>query len=126
MNNHLKALDAVLLYVQDPTASAKFYETLGFSIDATPSGMKLAKLGEFAIELMDMATAIFQQDVPREPKGAGVFLFVKVEDIDGYYQELIGQGLKPSSRPTDYPWGDREFAIKDPDGYKMVFYQAVK
>lgn len=24
--------------------------------------------------------------------------------------------------PRDWPWGNREFVLKDPDGYKLVFW----
>lgn len=125
MNKHLKALTAVLLYAKDPEASAEFYEKLGFDPGASTDGTRQVTLGTTTVTLVDRAKAKFQQDAYREPKGAGLFLMCKVEDIDGYHQELVGKGLKPSSAPRDWPWGNREFAIKDPDGYKIVFWQKV-
>lgn len=121
---HLKSLNAVLLYCHDPAASSEFYRLLGFVISSTPSGIILATINDFAVELLDQATAKFQQDTKLEPKGAGVFLYVEVVGIDDYYNELLEKGLKPSSTPTDQPWGEREFAIKDPDGYRIVFWQS--
>lgn len=32
-------------------------------------------------------------------------------------------GMKPSSEPRDWPWGRREFVLRDPDGYKLVFFK---
>ncbi len=123
MNRHLKALNAALLYVADLERSADFYRRLGFDLTAPKGGTQQAALGVAAVKLVDRAKAKFQQDAYREPKGVGVFLMFRVEDIDGYHRELVGQGLKPSGAPKDWPWGNREFAIKDPDGYRLVFWQ---
>jgi len=46
-----------------------------------------------------------------------------VDDADASYQEVVAKGIKPSSEPRDWPWGNREFVVRDPDGYKLVFFQ---
>ena len=58
-------------------------------------------------------------------KGAGLFLYFEVDDVDEYYEDLLSKGLKPSSEPRDWPWGNREFVIRDPDGYKLVFFHEI-
>ncbi len=121
----LKALNSVLLYCQDIRRSAEFYERLGFSIGPEHDGVVLATVGAFTIHLLDQSKAVFQQDAPRD-KGAGVFLRIEVSDIDQLHTEFLGKDLRPAGVPHDWPWGSREFAMKDPDGYRLVFWQLVK
>ncbi len=49
-----------------------------------------------------------------------------VENVDDYYKQLLDKGIKPSSEPKDWEWGNREFVVKDPDGYRLVFFNKVK
>jgi len=56
-------------------------------------------------------------------KGTGVFLYLSVDDVDGFHKGLLSKGLKPSSKPQDQPWGNREFILRDPDGYKLVIFK---
>lgn len=65
----------------------------------------------------------FQKEAHLDHKGSGVFLSIKVDDADASYQEVVAKGIKPSSEPRDWPWGNREFVVRDPDGYKLVFFQ---
>ena len=119
---HPSVLNSVILYVKKPQISAEFYRALGFTISPEKAAMIQASLGSMAFTLLDQAKAEFQQDTPREPKGAGVFFCIQTDDVDQFHGSLIAKGLKPSSSPRDWPWGNREFAIKDPDGYRLVFY----
>ena len=79
------------------------------------------------IEFVSIASAggEFQADAEAEPKGAGLYIAINVEDVDAYYQAALDAGLKPSSEPRDWPSGNsrREFVLCDPDGYKLVFFQ---
>ena len=59
-------------------------------------------------------------------KGLGIFTYVEVENVDEYYNSIIEKGIRTSSEPKDWPWGKREFAVKDPDGYKLIFFSAIK
>lgn len=58
-----------------------------------------------------------------DKKGAGHFLYIKVDDVDEFYEGLKEKGIKPSSKPRDWPWDNREFVIIDPDGYTLVFFK---
>ncbi|MDD5145234.1 MAG: VOC family protein [Candidatus Pacebacteria bacterium] len=79
-------------------------------------------MGDFELHCYDQSKVFFKQDVDRT-KGAGVFIYISVEDVDEKYSELMSKGLQPSGEPKDFDWGNREFAIKDPDGYKIIFYK---
>lgn len=119
----LKKLNSLLLYVSDVNASAKFYQDLGFTITKETQEMCIAKLGDFELHCHDQDSVRFKEESKIKPKGGGVFIYVAVENIDDYYKSLIDKGVNPSSKPRDWDWGNREFVIRDPDGYKIVFYQ---
>lgn len=119
----LKSLDSILLYVADPKKSAEFYRALGFEVTEAED-YSIAKLNWFTIRCQDKNKVKFTEESNVEPKGAGVYIYIQVENIDAYYKSLNAKNLKPSSEPRDWPWGNREFVIRDPDRYKLVFYQS--
>ncbi|MBM3257612.1 MAG: hypothetical protein FJZ05_00040 [Candidatus Nealsonbacteria bacterium] len=114
----------ILLYVSDLNKTASFYEKLGFKSTEKKDNYIVAKLGDFELHCYDQTKVFFKQDVDRF-KGAGVFIYILVDNVDEKYSELVTQGLNPSALPKDFEWGNREFVIKDPDGYKLVFYNKI-
>lgn len=48
--------------------------------------------------------------------GKGVYLTIEVEDVDAVYKELKQKNVKIIIDIRDEPWGDRHFAIQDPNG----------
>lgn len=48
--------------------------------------------------------------------GTGMYLTIEVEDVDQLYSEIMNKGVKIEIELRDEPWGDRHFAIKDPNG----------
>lgn len=119
----LKKLDSLLLYVTDTHKTAEFYRQLGFEVVKEEDNFTLARLGDFELHCHDRTEVTFRNESLVEPKGAGVYIYVNVENIDQHFQILKGKGLQPSSEPRNWPWGNREFVIRDPDGYKLVFYE---
>ncbi len=53
--------------------------------------------------------------------GSGFQLFIKAEDVDKIY-ERIKNKITIIDEIETKSWGDREFTLKDPDGYLMTFY----
>lgn len=118
----IQTIDGILFYVQDLAASSSFYEKLGARL--TPfDGVVMAQLENFTFHLVDEAKAHFAAEAKETPRGGGMFLYIKVEEIDNWYKKVCDLGLKPSSEPRDWPWGNREFVLRDPDGYKLAFYE---
>ena len=123
----IRSLDSILIFVSDLSASLDFYQKLGFGMEKHDS-VGLARLGDFVIHLVDEKHAsengpAFKQEAEIKPRGAGIYTYVHVERIDLFYKEIVKSGIKPSSEPKDWPWGNREFAVRDPDGYKYIFYE---
>ncbi len=48
--------------------------------------------------------------------GQGVFLTVEVPDVDAEYRRIRDLGVPIEVELRDEPWGDRHFAIVDPNG----------
>lgn len=48
--------------------------------------------------------------------GKGMYLTIEVDDVDETYRELKEKGAELVVDLRDEPWGDRHFAIRDPNG----------
>lgn len=58
--------------------------------------------------------------------GTGVYLTIEVDDVDKMYKEIKQKGIDIKIDIRDEPWGDRHFAITDPNGVNIdiVHYHA--
>jgi uncharacterized glyoxalase superfamily protein PhnB len=65
----------------------------------------------------------FNRDALASDKGRGMYLYIRVEDVDTLHASLPSKGITPYTAPRDWPWGNRECIVKDPDGYKLCFWQ---
>ena len=54
-----------------------------------------------------------------------VEIYLEVEDVDVYHDQLKKKGVKITSPLTDQWWGDRTFTVMDSFGYQIWFYQHV-
>ncbi|MEK7461280.1 MAG: VOC family protein [Patescibacteria group bacterium] len=123
-----QALNGLMLYVTDVANSLAHYEQLGFKIiqNQAPS-FGSVMLNGFLIQFQDKRNPDdpdFVKEAMAEPKGGGLFVYLQVEDVDSYFDIVSKRGIVPTTQPRDWPTGNREFVIRDPDGYKFVFYQA--
>lgn len=58
-----------------------------------------------------------QQPIFHKPfKGEGMYLTIEVEDVDALYAKVKESGTTIALDIRDEPWGDRHFAIVDPNG----------
>ncbi len=48
--------------------------------------------------------------------GAGVYLTIEVEDVDAVYRQIKTKNIPIKIDLRDEPWGDRHFAVADPNG----------
>lgn len=55
---------------------------------------------------------IFQSEF----SGKGVYLTIEVENVDEVYKQIREKGVQMEIEIRDEPWGDRHFAIVDPNG----------
>jgi catechol 2,3-dioxygenase-like lactoylglutathione lyase family enzyme len=125
----MKSVAGIVSYVKDTSKTAEFYEKLGFIFTKREPDHVSIRLNWFWIDFHPQDKEdkpAFQKEATTDPKGAGTFLYISVDHVDEFYEGLLAKGLKPSSEPRDWPWGNREFIIRDPDGYKLVFFQKLQ
>jgi catechol 2,3-dioxygenase-like lactoylglutathione lyase family enzyme len=122
----LKSAAGIVHYVKDMTKTSKFYKDLGFTVTQDDPDHLSVRLNWFWMDFHPQDKEDkpdFQKEANLDHKGGGLFLYISVDDVDAAYQELLDKGYKPSSEPKDWPWGNREFVIRDPDGYKLVLFK---
>lgn len=61
-------------------------------------------------------------------EGKGMFITLEVEDVDEEYKKLMKKDVKVEIPLCTEPWGDRHFAIMDPNGIgiDIVTHQPVQ
>jgi lactoylglutathione lyase len=59
------------------------------------------------------------------PIGGSLTLYFVVEDVDGLFTALRDKAAVVMA-PTTQPYGMREFAVTDPDGYFLTFAQELE
>ena len=121
----IKRIHSTLFYASNLEKTAKFYEQLGFKVE-TEADLVRVKLGDFRLAFIDENQTPIKNESGMTPKGLGIYTYVEVEDVDQYFEFVKSQGVEPRSEPKDWPWGKGEFVVRDPDGYKLVFYSPVK
>ena len=141
---------SVMFTAKDAKKAVAFYrDTLGFQLEAcwpddkNPmwANMMLDKQSvmigaamspEVAMEMCggDESAAKFHKTLAEEftkhQAGVGVITYVMVPDVDKYYAGLVKKGVKGLNEPKTQFYGIRDFAVQDPDGYRLFFYSPVK
>jgi predicted enzyme related to lactoylglutathione lyase len=116
----VSGLDRLVFEVNSIEESLAFYnEVLGFEIDKhTPDSeppMATLKAGALKITLAQQLETMLK-------RGRGVNFFLRVDDVDEYYRELVGRGAEVWP-PADEGWGGRFITLQDPDQYRFFFVQ---
>ena len=62
---------------------------------------------------------------PSEDFGRVIFHTENVDELYSYmkYDEYVSKYIVFESEPTNAPWGERFFHIREPDGYQLSFAQ---
>jgi uncharacterized glyoxalase superfamily protein PhnB len=79
------------------------------------------RFGKETSELQFMAP---QESGPSACNPAGLMYNFCVDDVDAEHERLTSAGLKPVMPLEDHPWGDRGFAILDPNGITLYIFSA--
>ncbi len=117
-NNNYMKLNAGIITSKLAECKSFYTETLGFGITFENEFYLLMhtpdKLSEISFLQPNHPTqqTIFQQEF----QGKGVYLTIEVNDVDAIYKVVKSKGIPISVELRDEPWGDRHFAITDPNG----------
>lgn len=107
----------------------KFYtEILDFGVSFENDFYLLLHTPNHQAELSFLAPKHPSQKPLFQPafEGKGVYLTLEVEDVDSFYAEVKDKGVEIAVAIRDEVWGDRHFAIVDPNGIgiDIVTYSA--
>jgi catechol 2,3-dioxygenase-like lactoylglutathione lyase family enzyme len=120
------SISGITSYVKDLSATADFYETLGFRRGKEEPGRVTFYVNWFFVTFIAQdqeEDAELRKEAERPDKGVGLHLYIKVDDIEDFHKSVVAAGMKPDGEPERKPSGNREFVLRDPDGYKLAFFQ---
>lgn len=125
-----------LIFVFDMSRSLTFYrDLLGFEVVSASPEVNTAE-GRFshwmwlrsgAVEIMLNTKYDSNERPPQADAGIAVHhgdtaFYIGCDDVEIVHDQLTSRGLK-APRPTMAPYGLKLFAVKDPDGYEIVFQE---
>lgn len=120
-------ITGLVLWVSENRLSEKFYRKLGFEVTESTDRHSVIRLDGFEIMLINMRDEEkFANDAMVGHKGKGMYVYIRADNVDALHGQLKESGLVPATEPTDWDWGNREFILKDPDGYKLCFWQPIQ
>jgi catechol 2,3-dioxygenase-like lactoylglutathione lyase family enzyme len=108
------------LTVTDLDAAVSWYRAVGFEPVCSTSGMAHLRYTKYADVLLRTAN----EAVP-EPRGAGVSIRVNAREPVGEIARSARERGEDVEGPTETPYNTREMRLRDPDGYELVFGEAV-
>jgi len=101
-----------------------FRDTLGFAVPFGTSNYAYVEREGVAFRLLELP-GVTAAPADRAQRSS----YIDVYDVDGLYAELAPRlaALAPDDvePPRDQHWGQREFAVRGPDGHFIVFGQAI-
>jgi uncharacterized glyoxalase superfamily protein PhnB len=113
-----------VLAVRDLHASTEYYtRVLGFSRDpVAAAGWSFLTKDDFAVMLGECPGAKPAADLGDH----SYFVYLYVDGLDQYYEEVAARGAEILSTPADKPWGLREFGLRTPDGHRLTCGQPMQ
>ena len=111
----IESINAVTLSTRDMARAVRFYEALGFeqAYGGPDADFTSYRIGAGHLNLMHVGAS------GPWPGWGRVILYV--DDVDAMYARAVAHGLRPEASPSDGPWGERYFHLRDPDGHELSF-----
>jgi len=107
----------------------QFYLALGFHIKFEAEWYLLLEAPGYGDEIGFLLPNLAEQAPVFRPVfgGQGVFITVEVDDVDALYQTLQAiPDLQVAVALRNEPWGDRHFAVVDPNGIALDFVTRIE
>ena len=122
-----KALMPIIAVDSVDEARTFYVDHLGFEHSMGVVG----KDGQFDFVTVHRSGARLMFSRKLEPAAKGdrakqaVELYLEVDDVEGYHDELKKKKVHITDPLTTQWWGDRTFKVLDPNGYEVWFYETV-
>jgi catechol 2,3-dioxygenase-like lactoylglutathione lyase family enzyme len=96
-----------------------YVNQLGFEEIGDYEGYLMVKKDKIEIHFFE-----FKELEPKENYGQ---VYIRTSDIDGLYKSLLGNKteIHPNGAIQTKPWGQKEFALLDPDTNLLTFGQSI-
>jgi uncharacterized glyoxalase superfamily protein PhnB len=113
----------------DLQKSLAFYrDVVGFAVEERWE--KDGKLAGVQLRAGDVVFMLGQDDWQKgrdRVKGVGFRLYCETaQDVDALAKKIESKGGTLDQQPKDQPWGMRDFAFTDPDGFKITIGKTLK
>ncbi len=119
---NVQGLQTVVLHVADVNRAAAFYEkALGLPRVYEHRGRVAVGLGP--TRLLLHPTELDSADIGLARHGRAE-LYLSVADVDASLDHLRTCGVPVLQEAADEPWGERDAAVLDPDGYAVFLTQS--
>lgn len=116
----ITGFNAASIFVEDYRGTVDFYVSkLGFAAEEQSERATMLRAGDFQL-------LVHMGGPAAAPPDLGMHLHLWVNDVDGYYRELVERGVHVPEAPQDRPWGLRTFQVRDPNGYEWEFTQKIE
>ena len=111
-------INAITLHCSDMTRSFGFYRKLGFDVayGGADSPFTSLRLGANFVNLQ-----LNDASPPDGGWGGWGRVVFHVERPDETYQRCLDNEIVPVMEPSNAPWGERYFHVRDPDGHELSF-----
>ena len=108
-----------LAYPDVRAAVAWLCEAFGFS--------ERLQIGEHRAQLTlgGSALIVTQRDAGRQGAGPDHSVMVRVDDVDAHCARAEASGARIVQRPTEFPYGERQYTAVDPGGHAWTFSQSI-
>lgn len=122
---HFVQVTPQLLVPSLADALVLFRDVLGFAVPFSTIDYAYVEREGVAFRLLELP-GVTAAPADRAERSS----YIDVLDVDGLYAELTPKlaALSPDDveAPRDQHWGQREFAVRGPDGHFIVFGQAIE
>jgi catechol 2,3-dioxygenase-like lactoylglutathione lyase family enzyme len=122
----VNSISGITCYVEDLARTAELYEAIGFRRGKEEPGRATFYVNWFFVTFVAQdqeADAELRQEAEQPAKGSGLYVYIKVDDVEDFHKAVVAAGMNPDGEPEKRPSGNREFVLRDPEGYKLVFFQ---
>jgi catechol 2,3-dioxygenase-like lactoylglutathione lyase family enzyme len=122
----VNSISGLTCYVNDLAKTAEFYEAVGFRRGKEEPAQVTFYVNWFFVTLIaqdQISDPELRKEAQLPGKGAGLHVYVKVDNVEDFHRSVVAAGMTPTGEPEVKPSGNREFVLRDPDGYRLVFFQ---
>ena len=113
----------VLVYDDVRAAVEWLTRVFGF-VERVQIGAHRAQLGVGSGAVI-LADATHGRRPPAAEDGATHSVMVRVENVEVHHRAVLAAGGQVISEPTDHPYGERQYSVRDPAGHLWTFTESV-